>query len=250
MSRLLQNQFRAPAAERSFLFVLCPTYGGSTLMQELLSTAPQISPNNIFGTREGFALPEVRTLTEYRRLWEEDYQMDWSAIRLIWEQYWERYCPIALEKTPSNLMHASVIQQYFEPAYFILMTRDPYAHCESLIRRDQCSPTEAAQFSIQCLHKQRQNAEQLERVLLVRYEDLTDHLEESVQQIIQFLPALEYLDYTGVFKAHNASKESLPIRNLNQTNIERLSADQINEINVELMAHMDILSYFRYSIYE
>ncbi len=247
--RIWQNWGKDVPATRRFLFVLCPTYAGSTLMQELLSTSPQISPNNVFGTREGLGLPEVRRHFDYRHLWDEDYQMPWLLIRKEWEAYWQNDRPLWLEKSPSNLLHAPALAQNFDPASFIIMVRNPYAHCESLLRRDGQSPKAAARFCLDCLQRQRENLEQLPHSLLLRYEDLVEDLDGSMEVLHQFLPQIQKLSGHKKFKAHNYRAQKLPITNLNQEKIARLTSDQIWEINQVLTTDLDILSYFRYSLH-
>ncbi|MEO0776534.1 MAG: sulfotransferase [Bacteroidota bacterium] len=243
-----RNWTRPPAAERYFLFVLCPTYGGSTLMQEILSTSPGVSPNNVWGTREGLGLPQVRRHFDYRRLWEADYQLPWPRIRREWEGYWQHDRPVLLEKSPSNLVHAPQMAPHFDPAYFVVMVRQPLAHCESLIRRDALSPTAAARFCLDSLRHQKRNLEQLPRCLLLPYEALVDQTTASVRALLDFLPPLQHLRTDRRFRAHNYHRQNLPLTNLNAAKIARLSADQREEINRTLTTDLDILSYFRYSI--
>ncbi|MEL6866852.1 MAG: sulfotransferase [Bacteroidota bacterium] len=245
--RGLGNRFRK-ARYQKFLFLLCAPYSGSTLLHELLSTSPQVSANNIFGTREGQSLPEYRKLIDYRQRWEEGHNLPWEAIRQVWMQYWDISKPILLDKSPPNLMHTAAIQQHFSPAYFIAMTRNPYAHCESLHRRDQMSIEEAAKFSLRCLQYHRRNIEKCPNLLCFRYEDLMEEPDRVQQQIQDFLPQLGPLEMKRHFKAHNFKNKRLPLSNLNAEKIARLSIQQRQKINRIWGAHTDLLAYFDYPL--
>ncbi|MEM9820574.1 MAG: sulfotransferase [Bacteroidota bacterium] len=242
-----QRWWSPQASGSSYLFVLCPPYGGSTLVQELLSTSASVSPNNIFGTREGQGLPEARQLFDYQRLWDPSYELPWEQMRQVWHQYWELSKPILLDKSPSNLLRAASIEQAFLPAYFVVVTRHPLAHCESLIRRDGKTAREAAQFCLDCLKAQRKNLENCQRALWLSYEALVQFPEKAVQDLVQFLPQLEAPDIQRQFKAHNYLGRALPITDLNQEKIDRLSRGQIQEIKEVFETELDILSYFGYS---
>ncbi|MEO1517013.1 MAG: sulfotransferase [Bacteroidota bacterium] len=231
-----------------FVFVLCPTYCGSTLMQELLSTSPQVSANNVFGVREGLSLPQVRKLFDYRQLWTDGYEMPWLAIRAEWMKYWDRSRAILLEKSPSNILQMQPLAQYFAPSSFVLMVRHPYAHCESLIRRDGYTAEAAARFSLRCLHQQKKNLELDQSSLLIRYEDLVRQPLASARQLEAFLPKLSPLRIQGDFKAHNYKNKPLPITDLNKEKIQRLSQQQKATIDAILLPQEEILSYFSYSL--
>src|SRR4030095_14543472 len=150
-------RWRKRAIGHRFLFILCPPYSGSTLMHEIICSSPQVSPNNIFGTREGIALPEIRRLLDHRKLWDERSKYPWPLIKKEWLRYWDTSKPILLDKSPANLIRASFIREHFRPASFIVMTCNPYAHCERLIRRNGLTVEAAAFFSMKCLRHQRRN---------------------------------------------------------------------------------------------
>ena len=51
-----------PKIENKYLFILAPPYCGSTLLNEIISTSPFVSVNNLHGRREGQQLPTVRKI--------------------------------------------------------------------------------------------------------------------------------------------------------------------------------------------
>lgn len=246
--RMVQALIRRPLAESKYLFVLCPPYCGSTLLQELLSSSSNVSPNNIFGTREGQSLPEFRKLVDYRRTWEEDYQYPWRAIEMAWRSYWDRSKPILLDKSPANLIRVEAINQHFPRAYFVAMVRHPFAHCESLIRRDKMDAEAAARFALRCLKAQANNHQKKVSLLLIRYEDLVDQAQKIRRDLERFLPEISDIELNKAFKAHNFKNRRLPLTNLNEEKIKRLSETQKGVIRQVFAGHEKLLRKFGYSL--
>jgi hypothetical protein len=234
-----------------FLFILCPPFSGSTLLHEVLSTSASVSPNNTLGTREGQQLPKVREM-----MWdkEDHYNLeekyDWDLIKNEWLKYWDVTKPILLEKSPPHIARIQEIKKYFEPVYFICMVRNPYAQCESIIKRNGAGYDleEAARFVIRCLYFQKDNIEKLDNILFFNYEELTDYPVRVSQKLKSFLPLLSDVNISGIFKAHNCRHEDLPIINLNQEKIEQLDKKQIELLNRIFEKHRDIFNYFGYKL--
>ena len=238
---------------RKFLFILSPPFCGSTLLSEMLCTSRSISTNNEKGTREGQTLPKVfKIMFGHDRRWDETLDFDWPTIKKEWMKYWHPMTPIWLEKSPPNIIRAQSISRHFQPAYFIVLHRNPYAHSESLMRRRKMKKSvsleETAQFVIQCLRYQKRNIEQLDKVLQISYESLTDDHEQFRKQLISFLPALSDVNFKGRFNAHNFKAKPLGLTNLNQEKIDRLSAKEMYTLNTFFRKEEALLSYFGYSI--
>ena len=179
-----------------YLFILSPPFCGSTLLNEILCTSPAVSVNHKNGTREGQKLSEVRAIMfAHDRRWDESLDFDWPFIKKEWMKYWSPFAPVWLEKSPPNIIRAQSIAHHFTPAYFIVLHRNPYAHCESLMRRKKkkrkgkelISATEAAHFAIQCLNYQKRNIEELDRVIQISYEDLIEQPQIVARNIICLL---------------------------------------------------------------
>ncbi len=238
-------------AEHKFLFILSPPFCGSTLLNQIISSSKNVSVNNELGTREGQTLPKINKLLFYdSRKWDHNYSVNWTYVKKEWEKYWNLSLPILLEKSPPNLVRANDIINYFKPSYFIVFYRNPYAHCESLIRRRNNNPTEAAKFALKCLEFQKKNIDELDNAFSISYEELTNNTSLTAQGLIKFLPELEDINYNQEFSAHNFRNEKMKITNLNSENISRLSKEQINEINIIFKHKKSILDYFDYKIIE
>ena len=231
-----------------YVFILCPPYCGSTLLSQILASSPNVSINNSEGTCEGQTLPEVRDQMFVDNRWDPELKINWPSVKQVWQRHWDLRKPILLEKSPPNILRPGQIMEHFEPVYFFAMWRNPYAHCESQIRRNGNSPRQAAGFAIRCLKIQRRNIEQLGNLLPISYEELTAGPERFARQAIEFLPDLNKLKTTGCFKIHNKSGEDLAIQNLNEEKIDALSYPERQEINGVFRDNRDTLDYFEYRV--
>ncbi len=249
--KMAVKRMMLPRVDNKFLFVLCPPYCGSTLLVEILSTSKSISVNNPNGAKEGQKLPEVRSIMyETPDRWNADAKFPWQDIRSVWLQYWDQTRPILMEKSPPNIMRTSDIQATFQPSFFVGMVRNPYAHCESIIRRNSETPGKAARFVIQCLHYQKRNIEELTNAVFFKYEELTSQPTETAVKLKQFLPELADLDMSRDYSAHNFKEQRLKIQNLNQEKIKNLTPQQIDEISTFFVQEKHILDYFEYELLE
>lgn len=231
-----------------YAFILCPPYCGSTLLTQILASSQNVSINNSQGTCEGQTLPGVRDHLFVENRWDEHLRIDWPHVKRVWEKYWDVGKPILLEKSPPNLLRASQIAAHFHPVYFFVMWRNPYAHCESQIRRNGNTPREAAGFAVRCLYVQRTNIEQCDDRLPISYEALTADPACFVQRANRFLPDLGKLKITGSFSVHNLLQQDLHISNMNDEKIALLDRDQRREINSVIGKHRPLLDYFGYEL--
>jgi hypothetical protein len=235
-------------ANHHYLFILSPPFSGSTLLSELLSTSPNVSTNNALGTREGQQLPGVlKIMWEAKDKYNPEAGFDWTFIKSQWLKYWDVTKPVLLEKSPPNIVRASEIVSHFSPVSFICMVRDPYAVCESMIRRGY-DAAEAAAFAVRCLRFQKDNIEKLANLLFFTYEELTEDPENIKERLGAFLPALSDIDMRRGFRAHNFSGAAMPIRNLNEEKEKNLSQAQRGTISAIFQQNLDILAYFNYCI--
>lgn len=234
-----------------YLFILSPPYCGSTLLNEIISTSSAVSVNNPFGTREGQQLPTVRHMMfDHKNRWNKSLALDWNFIKKEWHKYWDLRFPILLEKSPPNIIRAEALQAYFDPAYFVIFHRNPYAHCQSIIRRYNSSGKKAAKFAIDCLEYQRNNIGQLNNHLQISYEDLTNNPIYTKNLLKGFLKELNDVDVNLNFTAHNYKNKHLKITNLNDEKIKNLSNTELKEINSIFNNNQELLDFFGYKIIE
>lgn len=246
--RTVVRTVKPRARSQRFLFVLCPPYAGSTLMHEILCSSRNVSATNVFGVREGHGLPEIRRLVGHEHDWDAGFDYPWPAIKAHWLQYWDTSKPVLMDKSPPNLLRAVALQQCFDPADFIVMTRDPYAHAEAMMRRNRLDAAAAAAFSLRCLEHQRDNLERLERTCLVRYEDLIADGRAVAQRLSDFVPALGTLRVDGTFTAHNREGRALPLTDFNAPGIGRLTAPDLAHLTAAFGRSTTLLARFGYRL--
>jgi hypothetical protein len=250
----VRNRFRRLISARTdniFVFILCPPFCGSTLLNEFVSTSSNVSSNNLKGTREGQQLPGVRHLMwDHDQTFEPTYAYNWKLIKSVWLRYWDTTRKILLDKSPSNIVRAKAIEHEFQPSFFISMVRNPYAHAESLLRRSRVhtTPEKAASFAVFCLEWQKKNIEGLHNVIFFTYEDLTNNKEVIKQRLAAALPELADIDTSRVFKAHNFKAQPMAIKDLNNEKIAALRPEQLAVINNVFTKHADLLNFFGYEL--
>lgn len=230
----------------SYLFILCPPYSGSTVLWKLVSTSEAVSalPD------EGQFLPEVKEVMR-QNAWDPDLKLPWRMIKEVWDGYWDLDRPLLVEKSPPNLLRTDEIIEYFSPIYFLLMVRNPYAHCEGLMRRNKWNAQKAAQFAVRCLRLQAENVNKLNNVLSFTYEELVENPESLSKRIQSFIPQIGELKYGESFKIHSVDGTvERGIVDLNQRKIHNLSINDLKQINDVLKANADIMDFWGYKYYQ
>ena len=227
-----------------YLFVLCPPYSGSTLLWRLISTSINVSSLPL----EGQFLPELETLMR-EQPWNRDHILPWPQIKAVWETYWDTKKSVLLEKSPPNIIRTQAILANFKPVKFIIMVRNPYAHSEGLMRRNNWSVKRAANFSIMCLRTQLENTRELDGVLVLTYESLVLNPAKACQKIAQFMPELSDMNTEASFEIHSIDGTlSRPITDLNTVKIASLSAATIASMNDVFSQHPETLKAWGYEL--
>lgn len=225
------------------LFILCPPFSGSTVLWKLISTSAQVSalPN------EGQFLPEVADQMR-NDPWNPTKRFDWERIKQVWDAYWDHRKAVLLEKSPPNLLRSREIARFFQPLRFVIMVRNPYAHCEGLMRRLGWDPATAARFAMNCLELQQDNAARYgESSLSFTYEALVADPKAMAQAIQRFVPELGPLRHDSEFEVHfMGGVETRPIVDLNQKKLVRLSRRELGLINGVFSQHAPTMQYWGY----
>jgi hypothetical protein len=149
-------------------------------------------------------------------------------------------------------------------SYFFITIRNPYAQIEGLLHRKwpfneygpqttpsaPSTPTTAAEFWVRAARYQIHNLRHLKNTLFFTYEELTDNTDQVVKKIINFLPNIGSVD-TGIrFTAQNVTGRPIVkgLKNFNKKKIDKLTEAEIEEINMVLGQHQDVLSAFKYNL--
>ncbi|MCG8329877.1 MAG: glycosyltransferase [Chitinophagales bacterium] len=246
LSKAAQSMATEGANNNKFLFILAPPYSGSTLLHEIISTSPNVSPNNTDGTREGQTLPIVGDIMFLENRWLHHVDYDWAFIKHIWMQHWDASKPVLLEKSPPNMIRTRSIIKHFHPIYFVILHRNPYAHCESLLRRHSITATRAAEFAIFCLYHQWKNSNELRNAVTISYEEMVNNPDSLVHKIQRILPEVTAIHYKQEFAAHNFKNRQLPVVDLNEEKIANIKPEDLRAINTVFRKNKWLLFHFRY----
>lgn len=254
----LGNYWRRDAIH---LFLLSPPLSGSTVIGQIIATSPYVTA--FTGKGEGQFLPEAQPSLLVDERWNPDYTPDWQHLKAIFYSYWLPSRRIRFEKSPPNVVRAIQLEQMFQPSYFLITIRNPYALIEGLLRRQwpfgQFGPqsseappataSQAAKFWVHVANAQRHNLQTLQHTLLFTYEEIMDQPELVTQKIVAFLPELERLQPGAKVSSHNVTGRPVTqLQNLNALKIQNLSESQIAEINQVLNQHEELLNYFGYEL--
>jgi hypothetical protein len=244
MDRAVHLMRRARTGEPKYLFLLCSHNSGSTLLWRILQTSPFVSAL----PKEGQALEQVREIMMPNR-WNEDKQIDWPQVRQTWERIWDMSKPVLLEKSPPHLIRARQLAAHFPNAHFIVTVRNPYAYCEGTRRRwtPEKSYAQIAETWVRHGRHQMANIGNLPRVAALSYEDLVTDQPGARRRLLDFLPDLRWIAVGDSFRVHSIyGDEDLPVVNLNDTQIARLTGQNIDEINAVLYDAPDVMGFFHY----
>ena len=184
--------------------------------------------------------------------WNPDVEFPWDTIKQVWHRYWDLTKPWLIEKSPPNLVRAREIARCFDPAYFLVMVRNPYAHCASLMRRSGWEATRAASFSVDCLRRQADNAKVLQNVVRLTYEGFANDSKATARAIQAALPGIGSFDCDAAFEIHSSlaadgrAVVAQGIVNHNAHAFETLSPADVEQIGAVLSQHSQVLQYWGY----
>ncbi len=231
---------------RAWLFLVGCYNSGTTLLAELLGHHPQISalPTEGHFITDQFikdydvGLPRMWAgREELFRMTEADTGPDPVRIKKEWGMRLDRSRPVLLEKSPPNTPRTRWLQHHFAPAYFVSIVRNGYAVAEGITRkadprhlRDSWPIEQSAWQWRRSIEVLQEDAPHLQHLLWVKYEDLTRNPLAELNRICEFvgLQPFDGFDPSRPFSIHEREES---VRDLNQASIDRLTAEQIQQVN-------------------
>lgn len=218
-----------------YIFVLCPPFQGSSIILNLLSSSPNTSTLlGVNGTWAG----ESQWLYKYNgddKYLENrnnpEYKLDMKVINNIFDKYYDNNKYIYVEKSPSLVLRAKDIQDYFSKlgdVYFIISIRNPYStniDINKWVLYAKC---------------QKNNIKNLENIIVTNYEELCLNTEKVIKRILDKIPLLENLSSIDN-NYYNSNERFLKIH-----------TDKVNRIinkkskNKILKNNLDLLKFFGY----
>lgn len=229
---------------RRWLFLVGCYNSGTTLLSRILGTHPEIAALPVEGqflttqlpADYELSLPRMWTMREdLFRLTEADAGPDARRLEREWAMRLDRSRPVFLEKSPPNAARARWLQAHFENPSFIAIVRNGYAVAEGIRRKAEphhladgwplgdCARQWARSNEILL-----EDAEHLDRVLWVSYEELAAAPGPTLERILEFVGVSSSgIDTDRSWKIHERSDE---IRDMNAESIERLTPAERAEV--------------------
>lgn len=247
-----------------WVFIVGCYNSGTTLLTSILGRHPDISILPAEGTNLTDQLPRPEKFG-WNRMWcrcqdkmlpgkNPNGKKIAKRIRSQWAFSFEDR-PVLLEKSPANTARMPFLNRHFQPAYFIYIIRNGYAVAEGLRRRSRPKkfgrkrygdhyPIElcAEQWAITDRVMQ-QDADKLERLLLIRYEDLAEKPETTLKTVTDFLN-ISQIDRENIKTAWDVHGETSRIKNMNYASFDRLLEQDI--ASIEAVAG-DVLRNYGYT---
>ena len=147
-------------------------------------------------------------------------------------------------------MQSQALQDEFNPAFFIVYTRSPFALAEGYSRRTNMDIRQSARRVKFMFEYQYDNYTSLASRLHVRYEDIVAQPEGVMHKVQAFLPDFvpPIVHREQVFDAHNHLGKGMPLTDFNQRSLERLTMEQVEIVRQELSTISEKLKIFGYSL--
>ena len=251
------------------LFGIAPNNSGSTFLKEALATCR--ATWNL--PREGqrmFAFAGPATHEKGALIWSTEPRWldlladpgayDWEHNRRTW--YFQAFArhpeaSVFYTKAPPFLLYVGELVRHFPNPKFLFMVRNPYAVCEGICRnlrharlaRGRDLPAAAARHVVTCLDYQRRNLETHgERGVFFTYEAMCDEPEAVEAKIRALVPELDDLRLRQRLRVKGNYREMLT--NMNERQIARLDAAQIETFNRAFEKRRDLLEHFGYELLE
>jgi hypothetical protein len=244
--------------DKTWVFLVGCYNSGTTLLAELLGQHPSISAlpteghfiTDQFVKDYNIGLPRMWVDREdIFRLTEADEGPDPIRIKKEWCMRLDLGKPVLVEKSPSNTPKMRWLQKHFENAHFIGIVRNGYAVAEGISRKAEPHhlaegwPIEKSAWQWRRSNEvMQQDSANLERFMLVSYENLTSDTAATLEQITGFIGIPGFKDFESgrSWKIHEREER---IRNMNSESIRRLSREQIDKINQVAGEMLDAFGY-------
>ena len=226
-----------------YIFILSPSYSGSTILYKLINTSPNIStlisnanPSHVGEGCALFHMTNKYKIKNYLKIrTNPNVRLPMDLVKEAYESIWDTNKPILCDKSIPTLYRAKHYDDYFKQfgeVYFISLIRNPYFTRHNM----------KEWYNDACYVKH--NIESFKNLIHITYEDLTNNIENVIDKILNFVPELETLNknvtYVNGIRDYNRNCKIINY-NVNPINKEEKNAT-INH-NKEIL---EIMNYFNY----
>ena len=247
-----------PPDDASWIFVVGCYNSGTTLLADLLGRHPLISAlptEGHFLSRDlvkdyEVGLPRMWVKNEdLFRLRENDPGPSVRRLKKEWCARLDTSKPFLLEKSPPNGARTRWLQHHFENPHFIVIVRDGFAVSEGIRRKAEppggrWSIDEAAWQWARSNEVLLEDSERLAKVVWLRYEDLTERPQATLQKISDFL-GIPWSDHWLPDDSIAVHERRERLSNLNAESHGRLSREDIDVIQDKAQKMLEQFGYIR-----
>lgn len=262
--RKIASPFVTLRKPEKWLFLVGCYNSGTTICRDILGVHPEISTLPREGVRFTSLLPRPEE-KGWTRMWvgcpelmvmpEDDQGQTVHKIIKDWSPWWNKTSKVFLEKSITNVTRMKWLDENFENAYFIGITRDPYPAIEGIRRR--AVPTLGAkkllgstEYPAKLVAEQWVDAN--ERLLrggkavgkyhALKYEDLVENPLDTLNSLWEFL-GVEPVELSFNNNILSIEGRDVTLLNMNEMSSMRLSEDDIAVINPVINKVQTLLNY-------
>ncbi len=248
---------------KQWIFISGCYNSGTTLLDQILATHPQISglPD------EGVMLTDQLVRPEdfgWRRLWSEcEEKMKSSArnqqknafrIKKQWSHFYDSEKQFLLEKSISNMTRLEFFNKEFKPAWFIHIVRNGYAVAEGIHRKAEVMQGNpfyeegkypfslCARQWVSSLQVFEECKKDLQNVIEITYEELAENPSDVVNGILEKI-GLEKFPEDYFEKSFTIHEKKSTIKNMNPSSFKRLDSQDIQAINEVAESYLTAYDY-------
>ena len=254
----LLNQTGRVIKNKKWIFISGCYNSGTTLLDQILATHPEISglPD------EGVMLTDKLVRPEdfnWRRMWSECendikesapfVEKDANRIKKHWSHFYDLKKDFFVEKSISNQTRLEFFNTHFSPVWFIHIVRNGYAVAEGIHRKAEVMEGNeyynrgdypyslCAKQWVRSLEVFEKEQKRLQNVITISYEELAENPSKTINTILDEIDLQRFPgDYFD--KSFNIHEKQSKIRNMNASSFNRLKKEDykaINEIAKETM---------------
>jgi len=257
----LLSYFTPKANPDKWVFIVGSYNSGTTLLETLLETHPDISgiKEGVFRTNQLITPEELGwtrmwyKVTKEVRLTEENNKIDVNKVIKDWSLFLDLRKPIFVEKSIVNSARMLWLQNNFKNAHFIHIIRNGYAVAEGIRRKAPLSKygickNFAPTYPISICAKQwvvnnkiiDKDSKKIKKFKRVFYEDLCESPVKIIQEILDFINVKKVINW-NIDKVWKIQEKNSKVKNMNAISFKNLSKQDIYDI--EKVAYRMLQSY-------
>ena len=248
LHREIRLAFTPSVKPEKWVFIVGCYNSGTELLMHMLGSHPSVASlpdEGQFLTDQFLAdyelgLPRMWTLREELfRLNENDQGPDARRLKKEWLLRLDRTRPLFLEKSPPNAARTRWLQKNFENAHFIAVVRNGYAVAEGIRRKAEPHHLQQGWPLELCARQWQRSYEvlledshHLDKVIWLRYEDLTANPAFEMKRITDFLGVQPLAADAPAFdQTWSVHEKREVIRDMNAESISRLSSVELETVD-------------------